>query len=128
VQSGEYLKLRSGKPMLGHNALAGLSYTIFAIGLGWAQVFTGLALYSESNPGGFWDSLVGWVIPLLGGSFQTHMWHHLFAWGFLFFAILHIYIVIVDAFAYQNGLINSMISGEKYIREERKDEHEPTLW
>jgi hypothetical protein len=40
---------------LGHNALAGLSYTIFVIGLGWLQILTGLALYSETNPGGFWD-------------------------------------------------------------------------
>ena len=128
VQSTESLKLHSGKPMLGHNALAGLSYTIFAIGLSWAQIFTGFALYSESNPGGFWDKLTGWVIPLFGGSFETPMWHHLFAWGFVWFAILHIYIVLVDAHAYQNGLINSMFSGEKYIREERKDEDEPRLW
>ena len=41
---------------LGHNALAGLTYTIFVIGLGWCQIFTGLARYSDSNPGRFWTT------------------------------------------------------------------------
>ncbi len=113
-QTWAYLRADFGHPHMGHNALAGLAYTIFAIGLGWLQIFTGFALYSESNPGGFWDTLVGWVIPLLGGSFQTHMWHHLFAWGFVVFVITHIYIVLLDCRQYNNGLISSMIAGWKY--------------
>ena len=121
-QATDYLRLRFGHPHLGHNALAGLSYTLFVIGLGWGQILTGFALFSESNPGGFWDSAVGWVIPLCGGSFRTHMWHHLFAWGFLVFAILHVYIVLLDSRQYRNGLINSMITGFKFKPVE-KDEH-----
>jgi len=115
-QIGDYLKLDFGHPHLGHNALAGLSYTIFAIALGWAQIFTGFALYGESNPGGLVDRLFGWVIPLLGNSFRTHMWHHLFAWSFVFFAILHVYIVLLDAREYRNGLLVSMITGFKFRR------------
>ncbi|UCC45462.1 MAG: Ni/Fe-hydrogenase, b-type cytochrome subunit [Candidatus Zixiibacteriota bacterium] len=115
-QVGDYFSLKRGHVHLGHNALAGLSYTIFVIGLGWVQIFTGLALYSESNPGGFWSKLTGWVIPLLGGSMQTHMWHHLFAWGFIVFAILHVYIVFYDGQQYKNGLVTSMISGVKFYR------------
>jgi Ni/Fe-hydrogenase 1 B-type cytochrome subunit len=116
-QAGDYFKLHRGHIHLGHNALGGLAYTFFVIGLGWAQIFTGLALYSESNPSGWLNKLVGWVIPLLGGSFQTHMWHHLFAWGFVVFAILHIYIVLYDSYQYRNGLITSMISGLKFYQE-----------
>jgi Ni/Fe-hydrogenase 1 B-type cytochrome subunit len=116
-QIRDYLKLERGHVHLGHNALGGLTYTVFAVALGWAQVVTGLALYSESNPGGFWDRLVGWMIPLAGGSFQLRMWHHLFAWGFVFFAILHIYIVFYDGLQYRNGLITAMVSGEKFYRE-----------
>ena len=115
-QVGDYLRLERGHVHLGHNALAGLSYTIGVIALGWAQILTGLALYSESNPGGFWSKLTGWVIPLLGGSMQTHMWHHLFAWGFVVFAIIHIYIVFFDGQQYKNGLVTSMISGVKFYR------------
>ncbi len=115
-QAGDYLRLERGHVHLGHNALGGLAYTVFVIGLGWAQILTGLALYGESNPGGFWDRLVGWINPLLGGSFRTRMWHHGFAWGFVVFAILHVYIVLFDSFQYRNGLIASMISGVKFFR------------
>jgi Ni/Fe-hydrogenase 1 B-type cytochrome subunit len=113
----DYLKLERGHVHLGHNSLGGLSYTIFVILVGWAQILTGFALYSEGNPGGFWDRIVGWVIPLLGGSFQVHMWHHLFAWSFVVFAILHIYIVFYDGLQYRNGLVTSIVSGEKFYRE-----------
>ncbi|HBY63439.1 MAG TPA: hypothetical protein DEH78_26745, partial [Solibacterales bacterium] len=60
AQALQYLRLDRGHVHLGHSALAGLAYTVFVIFLGWAQIFTGLALYSESNPGGFWDRLLGW--------------------------------------------------------------------
>jgi Ni/Fe-hydrogenase 1 B-type cytochrome subunit len=113
-QAMAYLRLERGHVHLGHNGLAGLSYTLFVVALGWAQIFTGLALYSENNPGGFWDHLVGWVIPLLGGSFRVHMWHHTFAWGFLIFAILHIYIVLYDSVQFKNGLISAIIGGHKF--------------
>src|SRR5579862_341752 len=113
-QIADYLKLHRGHVHLGHNALAGLAYTIFVIVLGWAQIITGFALYSESKPGGFWDHAVGWVIPLLGGSFRVHMWHHMFAWGFLVFFVLHLYIVLFDSHQFRNWLISSIVSGFKF--------------
>src|SRR5271157_5935157 len=116
-QARNYLSLHRGHVHLGHNALAGLAYTIFVIGLGWGQIFTGMALYSESNPGGFWDHLVGWVIPFLGGSFRTHMWHHMFSWAFIVFAVVHLYVVLFDSHQYRNGLTSSMISGYKFYQE-----------
>ena len=120
-QLGDYLRFKPGHIHLGHNALGGLTYTIFVIGLGWAQAFTGFALYSESNPGGTFDRFFGWVLPLMGGSFQTRMWHHLFAWGFVLFAILHVYIVFYDGQQYKNGLLTGMVSGEKFYREGHLD-------
>ncbi len=113
-QALDYLRLERGHLHLGHNALAGLAYTVFVIGLGWLQILTGLALYSESSPGGFWDTLVGWVIPLAGSSMAVRVWHHLFAWGFIVFSILHVYIVFYDGQLYRNGLISSMVSGYKF--------------
>ena len=118
-QARQYLRLDRGHVHLGHNALAGLSYTIFVICLGWFQIITGLALYSESNPGGFWDRLVGWVIPLMGGSFRLHMWHHTVAWSFVVFLILHLYVVLYDDQQFKNGLISSMVAGFKFY--EKKD-------
>lgn len=121
-QAWDYARFDFGTVHTGHNALAGLSYVVFVAGLGLAQVLTGFALYGEVNPGGFWDGLVGWVIPLLGGSARTHMWHHLFAWGFLVFTILHVYIVLLDAWQYGNGLVTSMITGTKFEREDEEDD------
>ena len=70
-----------------------------------------------ADPQGFWGGVAGWVIPLAGGSFQLHMWHHLFAWGFVFFSILHVYIVFYDGQQFKNGLVGSIISGEKFFQE-----------
>lgn len=114
-----YARYDFRKAHVGHNALAGLSYTVFVIGLGWLQLVTGLALYGESNPGGFCDTCFGWALPLFGGSFRTHMWHHLFAWGFAMFVVLHVYIVLLDARMYRNGLIRSMVTGRKTVVRQR---------
>ena len=116
AQAVQYLRLERGHVHLGHNALAGLSYTFFVIFLGWCQILTGMALYSETNPGGFWDRLTGWVIPLLGGSYMVHLWHHTLAWSFVVFTILHLYIVTFDSHQYRNGLITSIISGYKFYQ------------
>ena len=120
-QSAEYLRLKHGPIHLGHNALGGLAYTVFVIFLGWAQILTGFALYSENNPGGFWSHAAGWVITLAGGSFMVHMYHHLFAWLFIVFAILHVYIVVYDSYEYKNGLITAMVSGYKFYDEKDLD-------
>jgi Ni/Fe-hydrogenase 1 B-type cytochrome subunit len=115
-QAMDYLRLQRGHVHLGHNALGGLAYTFFVIALGWVQIFTGLAMYSETHPGGWLNKLVGWVIPLIGNSYSTHMVHHLTAWAFPIFALLHIYIATYDSTQFGNGLITSIISGYKFYR------------
>lgn len=124
-QALAYLRFDFRRVHTGHNALAGLSYVVFVVGLGLGQIVTGLALFGESNPGGFWDSWFGWALVWCGGSFRTHMWHHLFAWGFAVFVVLHVYIVLLDDSQYRNGLVSSMISGRKFVRHDpsgRKDD------
>ncbi len=116
AQGMQYLRLERGHVHLGHNALAGLAYTFFVIFLGWCQILTGMALYSETHPGGFWDRLTGWVIPLLGGSYGVHTWHHTLAWSFPIFTIIHLYIVTFDSHQFRNGLITSIISGYKFYQ------------
>jgi len=116
-QVHEYLGVVRAPVRLGHAPLAGLAYVIFVGGLGLLEILTGFAMYGETNKGGFWDTTCGWVIPLFGGSFRTHMWHHMFAWGFVVFIILHLYLVIFDVFRYRNGLMGSIISGDKFYQE-----------
>jgi Ni/Fe-hydrogenase 1 B-type cytochrome subunit len=112
-----YLGTKRGRVDLGHNSLAGLSYAVFIYGGGIFMMLSGFALYGETNPGGFWDRTCGWVIPLLGGSFRTHVWHHTAAWAFVIFLIIHVYIVIYDSIMYRNGLVGSMVSGDKFYEE-----------
>jgi len=118
----EYLKLSPGRPSLGYNALQGSAYTLMFF-LGGFEICTGLAIYSETKPGGLLDHLFGWVIPLLGGSFQTRMYHHLVAWGFPILALVHIYIVSYLTVLSGKGLISSIVGGYKfYQREDTRDE------
>ncbi len=115
-QAEDYLRLERGHVHLGHNSLGGLTYTLLVVAAGWGQIVTGFAIYSQSNPGGFLDHLVGWIIPLFGGAFRLRMWHHVFGWGFVVFAILHVYVVLYDSAQYGNGLIASIITGYKFYR------------
>jgi Ni/Fe-hydrogenase 1 B-type cytochrome subunit len=116
-QSIEYMKVERGRAHLGHNSLAGLSYVVMVGGAGAVQLVTGFALYGETNRGGFWDSVFGWVIPLLGGSFRTRMWHHTCAWVFLIFVIVHLYMTVFGSIRFKNGLVSSIVSGDKFYRE-----------
>jgi Ni/Fe-hydrogenase 1 B-type cytochrome subunit len=120
-QGWRYLKTTPGAPHLGHNSLAGLSYTLIVVMTGAFQLVTGFALYSEIHPHGFWGHAVGWVIPLLGGPQTTRTWHHMAAWMFLVFFIVHVYIVLFDGVNFRSGLISSMVSGFKYYKDGDKD-------
>jgi Ni/Fe-hydrogenase 1 B-type cytochrome subunit len=115
-QAWEYLTIRITQRFVGHNQLGALSYLIFVAGMGGAEIVTGFAMYGESNPGGFWSKLCGWVIPLCGGSYQVHQWHHIFAWGILLFIGIHIYIVVLDSIYLDNGMVGSIFTGRKYVR------------
>ncbi len=115
-QAREYLTIRLTKRFVGHNQLGALSYLLFVGLMGGAEIATGFAMYSESNPGGFWSRVFGWVIPFCGGSYQTHQWHHFFAWGILLFIAIHIYIVVLDSIYLDNGMVGSIFTGRKFVR------------
>jgi Ni/Fe-hydrogenase 1 B-type cytochrome subunit len=112
----DYMHPARGRAKLGHSSLAGASYVTF-LSMSMFETLTGFALYSESNPGGFFDRIAGWVIPLLGGSFRAHMWHHMVAWLIVVFVIVHIYIVLYDVHIYGGSLIEGIIAGPKYSEE-----------
>jgi Ni/Fe-hydrogenase 1 B-type cytochrome subunit len=120
----DYVHLDRGHINVWHNSLAGASYTAF-FAMSAFEGVTGLALYGESKPGGFWDRTTGWITPLLGGSFRVHMWHHLVAWLIIVFVVFHIYIVLYDVKLYKNGLVDSIIAGPKYFE---PGDHDADKW
>jgi Ni/Fe-hydrogenase 1 B-type cytochrome subunit len=121
LQGWRYLKTTPGAPHMGHNSLAGLSYTIAVVLLGAFQLLTGFALYSEVHPGGFWSKIVGWVIPFFGSPQTVRTWHHLAAWSFLLFFLTHIYIVLFDGVNFRTGLVSSMVHGFKFFKDGDND-------
>lgn len=110
-----YLFLKNKKPhYIGHNPLAQLSYWIF-IGLGsWVMLLTGYYMYFEPQPESFWGKLFVWVPAVFGGdSYSTRSWHHLVAWSFMLFTVIHVYMAVRDDYLERNGTISSMLTGYK---------------
>jgi Ni/Fe-hydrogenase b-type cytochrome subunit len=112
-----YLMIRPQRApqYLGHNPLQQLSYTaLYAVVL--VQIVTGFALYGQSQPGGGWYTLAGWVVPLLGGLQVVRFVHHVLTWVFLVFAPIHIYLALRADLLERSGTISSIISGGRFVR------------
>ncbi|WP_379969488.1 Ni/Fe-hydrogenase, b-type cytochrome subunit [Ectobacillus sp. sgz5001026] len=110
-----YLFLKNKKPhYVGHNTLAQLSYWIF-IGLGsWVMLLTGYYMYFEPQPESFWGKLFVWVPAVFGGdSYTIRSWHHLVAWAFMLFMVIHIYMAFRDDYLERNGTMSSIFTGYK---------------
>ncbi len=100
---------------LGHNPLQQLSYTgLYLIAV--IQVATGFAMYGQSRPGGFWYTLLGWVVPLLGGIQVVHFVHHMLTWVFLIFVPVHVYLALRADLLERTGTVSSIVSGGRFVR------------
>lgn len=104
---------------LGHNPLQQLSYTAL-YGVAGVQVLTGFALYGQSNPEGFFYTVFGWVVNLLGGIQEAHFVHHVLTWVFLIFVPIHLYLAIRADNVERTGTISSIVSGGRFVP---RDEH-----
>ena len=104
---------------LGHNPLQQLSYTgLYAVAA--IMVITGFTLYGQSEPGGFFATVFGWVAPLLGGMQMVRFIHHVLSWAFLIFLPIHLYLAIRADHLERTGTISSIISGGRFVP---ADEH-----
>ncbi len=112
----------TGKPIesVGHNSLAGFTYFITFLFFT-LQSFTGFALYADMSTSWF-PQLFAWISPLLGGDLLTRQIHHILMWGFIIFAIIHVYLVFYHDYAEKRGVTSSMIGGWKFIEEEKEKE------
>jgi Ni/Fe-hydrogenase 1 B-type cytochrome subunit len=91
----------------GHNPVAGASY-VAIFGLYLIMIATGLALYGYR-----------WFWPF--GGLQIARWvHHVVMWLLIGFSIQHVYSGILVALVEKNGAIDSIISGYKWLRREKK--------
>ncbi|UII54516.1 Ni/Fe-hydrogenase, b-type cytochrome subunit [Cytobacillus spongiae] len=111
-----YLFMKNKKHhYVGHNPLAQLSYWIF-IGIGSLVImFTGYYLYFEPQPESIYGKFFfSWVPLLFGGdSFSIRSLHHLVAWGFMIFMVVHIYMAFREDYLQRNGTMSSIFTGYK---------------
>jgi Ni/Fe-hydrogenase 1 B-type cytochrome subunit len=105
----------SNEPLepLGHNVVAYFTYggTFF---LALFSIVSGFALYAEQSRSWF-PQLFRWVIPLFGSEYTLRAWHHAAMWLFVLFAMIHIYLAIVEDYVDGHGAISSMIGGWKFM-------------
>ncbi len=102
---------------IGHNSMATISYVaMFFIAL--IQVFTGFALYADLSS--WWlPKLFSWVIPLFEGDFMVRTIHHIATWLFIFFSLIHVYLVFYHDWLEGRGEVSSMFGGYKFVAETR---------
>ncbi len=109
--------LRKPPGFVGHNPLAGLTYTL-VFGLYFAAIATGFAMYSASAGVGSPMRAFTFLIPLLGGL-QTARWiHHIVMWLLLGFAVHHVYSGVLMSIVEANATMESIFSGHKFVPRE----------
>lgn len=110
-----YLTFRPEQdPLVGHEPLQQIAYTALYL-MVLIMAVTGFTMYGQSNPGGFIFRVFAWVPPLLGGLQHVRLVHHVLTWGFIIFALLHIYFTIRSDYVERVGRVSSIITGGRYV-------------
>lgn len=106
---------------IGHNYLAAFSYLIMFL-LALVQIFTGFGLYAPTSE--FWFAeLFAWVPAWIGDEIAVRLIHHIATWLFILFIVIHVYLVFFHDWLEGRGESSAMISGYKFVRKERLQDH-----
>jgi len=113
-----YYTFLSKKPPyeVGHNALAAMAYSAVMV-LFLIQVVTGLTLYGQFAPGGFWDGIFNPVLVAFGAQ-GLRLTHHVIMWLLIGFAIHHVYSAWLMDVKEKNGTLSSIFGGYKFVEPE----------
>ena len=109
--------LRKPPGFVGHNPLAGATYTLVFL-LYFVAIATGLTLRGASADLG---SPVRWfaaLAPLLGGLQMARWIHHATMWLLLGFAVHHVYSSVMMSTIEANATVESIFSGYKFVPQE----------
>jgi len=102
-----------GEEAARYNVLQRIAYLVVIFFFGGGVVLMGLAMSPRM------DSVLGWLVDLVGGRQSARSIHFLFAMGFIAFFLIHIFEVIVTGVG--NNL-RSIITGRYAIDAEARDE------
>ncbi|MDO8501151.1 MAG: Ni/Fe-hydrogenase, b-type cytochrome subunit [Gemmatimonadaceae bacterium] len=114
--AGAYLTFRPDKQpsLVGHDPLQQYAYTgLYFMAL--VMVVTGSTMYGQSNPGGIIFRAFAWVPLLLGGLQRVRLLHHVLAWAFIIYVVIHVYFTIRSDYVERVGRVSSIITGGRYI-------------
>lgn len=100
-------------PEIGHNPLAAMAY-LTVLSLLILECLTGLVLYSVVVGNRTLSFLVGWI-PRLVDIQYIRAAHFLLMFAFMAFLIHHVYSAVLVAMEQENGLMESIFSGWKFV-------------
>ena len=98
---------------VGHNPLAAFSYAIIYL-LILVEILTGLALYSWVLGNPVLHQFIGWLPQLIDIRY-LRLIHYFLTFVFWTFVIFHVYASILVSLEEENGLVDSIFSGWKFM-------------
>ncbi len=130
---GKYYGFMAWSPVryIGHNPMAGAAYAV-VYGMAIVEIITGLVLYSQVLGNRALLFFVGWIPRFIDIQWIREI-HFIVMFGFWMFFIHHIYTAILVAVEEENGLMDSIFSGYKFVPQEELlrdpavEEFEPEL-
>lgn len=125
--------LRKPPGFVGHNPLAGLTYTLVFL-IYFTMISTGIALRNVSADIHSPLRIFAFLLPAYGGAQSVRWIHHVGMWLLWGFAVHHVYSAILMSQVEANATIESIFSGYKFVHRDdvvysgyrflaKKDEH-----
>lgn len=107
-----FLRFNPGR-RTGHNPLAALSYFIIYLMI-LVEILTGLALYDHVLGNPVLHQFIAWLPQLIALSY-LRLIHFFLMFVFFAFVIFHVYASILVSTEEENGLLDSIFSGWKFV-------------
>ncbi len=107
-----FLRFDPGR-RVGHNPLAALTYFIIYL-LILVEILTGLALYSRVLGNSVLNQFIGWLPQLIDPAY-LRLIHFSLVFVFFAFVIFHVYASVLVSMEEENGLLDSIFSGWKFV-------------
>jgi Ni/Fe-hydrogenase 1 B-type cytochrome subunit len=106
--------LRKPPGFVGHNPLAGLTYSVVFL-LFFTMIGTGIALRTVGASIHSPLRVFAFLVPLFGGPQAARWIHHVGMWLLWGFAVHHVYSAILMSQVEANATIESIFSGYKFV-------------
>jgi Ni/Fe-hydrogenase b-type cytochrome subunit len=112
IEFYSFLRFEPGH-RVGHNPLAALTYFIIYL-LFLVEIVTGLALYSRVVGNPVLTQFIGWLPQLIDPQYLREI-HYFLMFVFFSFVIFHVYLSVLVSIEEENGLLDSIFSGWKFV-------------